>query len=82
MFVKIANREDTDQTALSEADLGLRCLSRPFWQATSDQSFRTFTVTPIYSRLYFFVDETCTKDNCTSVTSNHYSAQEPGRYYN
>ena len=34
MLVLIANREDPD--------LGLRCLSRPFWLATSVQNFRTF----------------------------------------
>ena len=28
MLVRIANREDSDKTA---SDLGLRCLSRPFW---------------------------------------------------
>ena len=36
MLVRIRNREDPDQTASSEAaDLGLPCLSRSFWQATS-----------------------------------------------
>ena len=38
MLVRIANREDPDQTASSEekqSDLGLSCLSRPFWQTTS-----------------------------------------------
>ena len=36
MLVRIANREDTDQTASLEAsDLGQYCLSRSFWQATS-----------------------------------------------
>ena len=34
MLIRIANREDSDQTASSEAvDLGLPFLSRPFWQA-------------------------------------------------
>ena len=28
-LVRMVNREDPDQT-----DFGLRCLSRPFWQAT------------------------------------------------
>ena len=41
MLVRITNREDPDQTASS--DLGLPCLSRPFWQATSVRNFRTFT---------------------------------------
>ena len=35
-FIRIANREDPD--------LGLLCLSRPFWQATSVRNFRTFAV--------------------------------------
>ena len=38
ILVGMANREDPDQTAL------LDCLSRPFWQATSVQNFRTFTI--------------------------------------
>ena len=38
MLARIANREDP------ESDLGLHCLSRPFWQATSVRNFRTFTV--------------------------------------
>ena len=41
LFVRIANREEPDQTASLEAV----CFgSRPFWQATSVQNFRTFTV--------------------------------------
>ena len=43
MLARLANREDPDQTASSEI-LGLSCLSRPFWQATAFQNFRTFTV--------------------------------------
>ena len=43
MLVRIANREDPDQTA-SSPDLGLHCLSRPFYQAISVVNFRTFTV--------------------------------------
>ena len=35
-----------------QADLGLPCLSRPFWQATNVQNFRTFTV------VFFFSDST------------------------
>ena len=35
MLVRIANREDSDQTALQkQSDLGMRGWSRPFWQAT------------------------------------------------
>ena len=38
ILVRISNREDPDQTASSEAvwqsDLGLHCMSRPFWQAS------------------------------------------------
>ena len=41
MLVRIANREDL---IILQSDLGLRCLSRPFCQATSVQNFRTFTV--------------------------------------
>ena len=46
LHVSIANREDPNQTASPEkqSDLGLPCLLRPFWQATSVQNFRTFTV--------------------------------------
>ena len=45
MDVRIANMEDSDQTASDpwQSDLGLPCLSRLFWQATSVQKFRTFT---------------------------------------
>ena len=47
LLVRIANREDPDQTAsfeMKQSDLGLTCLSMPFWQATNVQTFRTFTV--------------------------------------
>ena len=44
MLVRIANREDLDQTATSDtADFGLHCLSRHFLQATIVQNFRTST---------------------------------------
>ena len=49
MLARIANREDPDQTASSA--LGLPCLSRPFWQATSVRNFRTFTVLHVKSGL-------------------------------
>ena len=39
MLVRIANREEPDQT-----DLGLLCLSRPFWQTDSAKFFRSFTI--------------------------------------
>ena len=39
LFIFIANREEADQS-----DLGLHCLSRPFWQATNIQYFRTSIV--------------------------------------
>ena len=32
MLVRIANREGSDQTASYQSDLGLHCLSRPFWK--------------------------------------------------
>ena len=51
MHVRIANREDADQTAyLKQSDLGLCCLSRPLGQEMSVQNkisvqnFRTLTV--------------------------------------
>ena len=37
MHVRIANREDPEQT-----DLNVPCLSMPFCQATSVQNFKTF----------------------------------------
>ena len=45
MLVRIANREDPDQTASSY--LGLHCLFKPFWQVISVQNFRTVTIPPI-----------------------------------
>ena len=50
MLVRVANREDPDHTASSEAvgkkqcGLGLHCWFVPVWQATSVQNFRTFMV--------------------------------------
>ena len=44
ILVRKANRENSDQTASLESDLGLHCLSRPFLQATGVWNFRTFTV--------------------------------------
>ena len=47
MLVRIANSEDPD--------LGLPCMSRPFWQATSVENFRAFTVCtvlPNFSSVY------------------------------
>ena len=41
MLVRIANREDLDQ---KQSDLGLCCLSVPFWKATSVGNFRTFNI--------------------------------------
>ena len=43
MLVRIAIMEDLDQMK-KQSDLGLCCLSRPFWQATSVRNFRAFTV--------------------------------------
>ena len=42
MLVRIANREEPDLTVSS--DLGLPCLPRPFYKATSVGNFRTYTV--------------------------------------
>ena len=41
MLVRIANREVHDQI---QSDVGLHCLSRPFWQALKVQNFRIFTI--------------------------------------
>ena len=41
MLVRKANRQDPGR---KQSDLGLDCLSKQFWQATSFQNFRTFTV--------------------------------------
>ena len=46
LLVRIANREDPDQSK-KQSDLGLRCLLRPVWQVTSVQNFRTFTICKI-----------------------------------
>ena len=45
-LVRVANREDPDQTASSEkqSDLGLPYLSEPFLQVASVRNFRTFTI--------------------------------------
>ena len=43
MLVRIANGEDPDQTA-KQSDLGLHCLCRPYWPATSVPNFRTLTL--------------------------------------
>ena len=57
MLVRIANREDPDQTRLllqKQSNLGLPYLSRPFWQAASVQNFRIFTITSFrYCETYF-----------------------------
>ena len=41
MLVRVLNREDPDQ---KQSYLGLPCLSRPFWQATSVRTFRIFVL--------------------------------------
>ena len=47
MLFRIANSENPDQTASSvfmllqkQSDLGLHCMPRPLWQATSVRNFR------------------------------------------
>ena len=48
MLVRIANIEDPDQTASSEAVCsGSALLSRIFWQAISVHKFKTSTVHPV-----------------------------------
>ena len=61
MLVRIANRDDPDQTASSEAvmkqsDLGLLCLSRPFKQTTCVLKFRTLCMVNV---LKFPAQVTC-----------------------
>ena len=41
MLVRIANGSDPEQ---KQSDLGVHCLSSPFWQATSVRNIRTFNV--------------------------------------
>ena len=51
LLVRIANMEDPDQTAFSEAVCsGLPRLAMPFWQATSVLNFRTLTLVLIYTQ--------------------------------
>ena len=51
MLVRIANREDLNQTALV-----LHCLSRPFWLVISFQNFRKYTVFSTQFCSLFLVD--------------------------
>ena len=45
MLVRIANRKTLIRLLLrKQSDLGLHCLFRAFWQPTSVQNFRTFTI--------------------------------------
>ena len=50
MLVRIANREDPDQTASSEV-CTVWLMARLFWTATSVQNLRTFTVT-LFSTIF------------------------------
>ena len=52
MIIKIANRENPDQTSSSEA--GLYCLSRPFLKETSGRNFNTFTILCVFAAVSFF----------------------------
>ena len=53
MLVRIANREDPDQTAFEEAvSSGSACLSRPFWQATSVLNFGTASISLSVTALF------------------------------
>ena len=51
MVVSIANREDPDWTASSD-DLGLRCLTRFYWQSNSVRNFKTLTIFIYFIRNY------------------------------
>ena len=45
ILVHGANRQDPDQ---KQSELGLHSLSRPFWQVTWFQNFRTFKMAEVY----------------------------------
>ena len=57
MLVRIANREGPDQK--KQSDLGLPCLSRPFWHGFSVRNLRTYTIYPIIQSLQY---QTCVKE--------------------
>ena len=57
ILVRIAHREDLHQTASS--DLGLRCLSIPFSQATSVCTFRKSTSLPYFVMFYVISELYC-----------------------
>ena len=61
MAVKIANRETPIRLLhQKQSDLGLHCLSRPFWWATSVLYLRTFTVPVMASYVNCLLVTTCT----------------------
>ena len=48
-LTKCSSEKQTGKTLIrlllqKQSDLGLPCLSKPFWQATSVRNFRTFSV--------------------------------------
>ena len=51
MLVRIANSADPDSLK-KQSDLGLHCLSRPFWQEGRVRNFRTFTVCKANFKMY------------------------------
>ena len=60
-FIKCLSEYQTGKTLIrvvleKQSDLGLPCLSRPFWQAASVQNFRTFTI-HYYSNAHAFVTQ-------------------------
>ena len=51
-YIKCLSERQTGKNLIrlllqKKSDLGQRCLSRPFWQATSVQNLRTFSVITI-----------------------------------
>ena len=57
MMFRIAKSEDPDLK--KQSDLSLHCLSRPLWQATSVQNFRTSTIckTLVNTLIHVYISE-------------------------
>ena len=59
MLVRTANMEGPD--------LGLCCLSRPFWKATSVQNFRTFTLILSYLKNSIILSKNFSTEQCYGI---------------
>ena len=57
MLVRIVNRNTLIRLLLQKQfDLGLRCLYRHFWQATTVQNCRTFTIVYCWLLKHLFLE--------------------------